>query len=337
MSALAPWWKRVTFENPFEVERNLTLAAVVGGGVALLAGLVDARFRHVSPPMYLTLALCVLQVVLPQRNKWLMVGVAVTTLALGAILGFTARTMPFFCAAALGLTFAVEGTSWWRRAVLFAGPALGVAWCLALLEVFSAKYLGPVRAVWWGAFAGSGVLVTLAASLGTVTLALDPLELRLRVMDPKVRETWQRFHRVARRFSPEAHRRLLDLASTVVARWLEARLEQRDVKESMGSTQFEESKSAIARLEERLGEVSDPELRAHLEQSMRVHRDTLEQLNGLTRRAERAEARALAEQTWLDTAVLTLELTPKKEESVLDATSRLAALATRHLHASLAT
>lgn len=330
MSALAPWWKRVTFENPFDVERHLTLAALVGGGVALLAGLWDPRFRELSPPAYLTLVLCVLQVVLPNRNKWLMFGVAATSLALGAIWGGTARTMPYFCAGTLGLTFALEGTSWWRRAALFVGPALGVAWCLALLEVFSAKYLGAARVVWWGAFACSGVLVTLAASLGTVTLSLDPLELRLRVMDPKVRETWQRFHRVARRFSPEAHRRLLDLASTVAARWLEARLEQRDAKDSLGSAQFEESKAAIARLEERLGEVSDPELRAHLEQSMRVHRDTLEQLNGLRRRAERAEARALAEQTWLDTAVLTLELTPMKEDSVLDATSRLATLATRH-------
>jgi len=119
-------------------------------------------------------------------------------------------------------------------------------------------------------------------------------------------------------------------------RWAGARSGQRDVRGAFGSSQFGDSKAAFARLEERLAEVSDAELRAHLEQSMRVHRDTLEQLNGLRRRAERAEARALAEQTWLDTAVLTLELTPTKEDSVLDATSRLATLATRHTHLPLA-
>lgn len=335
MSALAPWWKRVGFEDPFHVERNLTVGAMVGVGVALVvAAFVSAREPSVHPIVSATL--CLLHLTLPRHNKWLMLGAVAVTLSLGVCFDLSVRTLPWLCAASLGLAMAFEQPSWGRRALVAFGPALGTAWALALAHVFSAKYLGSARVLTFGAIGLSGVFVALCSSLGTLTLSLDALEPRLRVLDPKVRETWQRLHRVARRFSPERRRQVLDLASMVASRWLDARLEQVEVSQALERSQFDEATAAIERLEQRLNEVSDSELRAHLEQSIRVHRDTLEQLDGLRRRAERAEARAVAEVSWLDTAVLTLELTPTTEERVLDATSRLASLASRHSRVQLA-
>lgn len=324
------WWKRVGFEQPEDVERRLVVGSFVGALVAGVAVLLETM-THSNPTggSAACVALLALIVALPRHSRALMALLSLGLIVSVLTVGVTAARAPWVLSAALGVTLAVEPQPrWWRRALALVGPALGV-WCfLFVVRWLSARHLGAGAAAGVVVQLTAGLFVSAGAVLSSLTVAVDAVEPRLR-FDAKVREVWLRLHGALKRV-PEASARqkLKDVANLVASRWLDARLEQRDA-ETVDEERAAEARDAVERLEARLQDTEDAELRRHFEQSLRVHRDVLEQLEGLSRKSERAAARARAEADWLENAVFTLELTPGSGNALTDAVDRLAVLARR--------
>jgi hypothetical protein len=147
---------------------------------------------------------------------------------------------------------------------------------------------------------------------------------------PRVRQAWQRLRRALQRVGDDAARARLDeLSREGAQRWISARAEHAALLAGVDVTLEEETRSAVRALEERLETTDDGELQTHLAQLLRVHRDTLEQLDSQRRRLERAEARVAAEAGWLETAAFSIELAPRNAVGLGDLAQRLVTLATR--------
>jgi hypothetical protein len=96
----------------------------------------------------------------------------------------------------------------------------------------------------------------------------------------------------------------------VAERYLAYLAEANAVREALASVDVAHLRAELEALAHRADATEDAGARAHLHQAMRVHKDTLEQVDGLTRQRERLEAKASAELTRLERAALALELAP---------------------------
>ena len=174
---------------------------------------------------------------------------------------------------------------------------------------------------------GAGLFISAGAALAWVTFAADTVEPRLSA-EPKVLAAWIKLRTALQKLpKARASERLEALALEGAERCLKAIAEKDEVARSLDGTQESESREAVAALETRLAESADAELKEHLAQLLRVHRDTLEQVDGLRRKVDRLEARVAAETGWLETAAFSVELSPKSELSLNDLSSRLMKLA----------
>ncbi|MBL8913952.1 MAG: hypothetical protein JNM17_24830 [Archangium sp.] len=324
------WWQRVGFEQREFAERRLLVGTLFG---ALIAGVVVMIESLASSRTNGTVAICAalftLIIALPAHPRWLMAMLSFGLMVSFAMTRVTESAAPWVLSVALGVTLALEtGLSWPRRVLALVGPAIAVGWFLFVVRWLSARHLGGGTVLGGATQLTAGLFISIGALLSQVGLAVDAVEPRLR-FDRKMRETWLRLHAAMKRVSePTARQKLKDTANLVASRWLDARLEQREA-EDIDEERANEARAAVETLTSRLEMVEDDELRRHFEQSLRVHKDVLEQLESLSRKSERAAARARAEADWLDNAAFTLELTPHSKLALTDAVDRLAILARR--------
>jgi hypothetical protein len=132
---------------------------------------------------------------------------------------------------------------------------------------------------------------------------------------------------LARVHDAGVRRQLETLARAGATRWVQAERERSELNAGLDMTLEAETRAAVTALEERLLETGDAELKEHLVQLLRVHRDTLEQLDGVRRKVERAEARVAAEAGWLETAAFSIELAPRSTAGLGELAGRLQSLA----------
>lgn len=327
---LKQWLQRVGFEQPDAAERRLLVGTFLGALVAGVAVMIETLSRSRSDgTVAMCAALFTLIIALPAHPRWMMALLAFGLMVSFGTVGVTAGRAPWILSVALGVTLALEpGQSWPRRVVALVGPSLTVSWFFFVVHWMSARHLGAGTVLGSVTQIFAGLFVSIGAVLAQVGVAVDGVEPRLR-FDKKVRETWLRLHAAMKRVSePSARQKLKDTANIVASRWLDARLEQREA-EAIDEERANEARAAVESLTSRLEVVEDDELRRHFEQSLRVHKDILEQLEGLSRKGERAAARARAEADWLDNAAFTLELTPQSKIALTDVVDRLAILARR--------
>lgn len=326
-SALEQTWERVGFEDPAAVERLLVRGAIGGALAAALALLVGGLGRTASTSGYtLALTASILLVLLPKQGLGVRLSVLAASCLLPVFVPTTPSTFPFLFTVPLGLMLANEPLSHARRLVLAVGPTLGAAWCLLLERWLSARHLGPGVALGWLALGGAGLFVSVGAALAWLSFAADAVEPKL-ASQPKVLHAWQRVRTALGRLPTGAPRTELEaLAREGVARWLAVKAERDQLAESLDEQAEQEAREAVTALSERISETTDAELSAHLGQLRRVHKDTLEQLDGLRRRVERLEARTAAEAGWLETAAFSLELAPRGEAGTRELASRLRSL-----------
>ncbi|MFT3713481.1 MAG: hypothetical protein QM817_37975 [Archangium sp.] len=324
---LSKWWSRVGFENAQHGERTLVLGSLIGVGSALLAisyeGLAG---RHSGGALPMAAAAMALMVALPRHSKWLLAMLTGIALLTVVVKGMRETSAAFLFAGALGLALAAESKWWVRRVVSLVAPLLAVGWYLIVVRQLGARHLGAAgQAFTIIAQLGAGLFLSLGVVSAELAVAVDDVEPSLR-FDQKLRAAWLRLHAAMKRLPVEAHTRMHGVASVVAARWLEAKNEEREAA-TVTDAQIEQARQAIEQLANRQAITDDAVLKEHFEQSLRVQRDTLEQFDGLRRKRERAEAKAAAEANWLDTAAMTLELTPNPE-----AVDRLATLSARPAH-----
>jgi hypothetical protein len=223
----------------------------------------------------------------------------------------------------LGLVLASEASSPARKLAAFAGPSLGAAWCMLVANWLSLRHLGAGSMLGFLAMLGAGLFISAGAALAWVTFAADTVEPRLSA-EPKVLAAWIKLRTALHKLpKAKASERLCALALEGAERCLKAIAEKDDVARSLDGTQEMESEEAVAALETRISETTDAELKEHLVQLLRVHRDTLEQFYGLRRKIERLEARVSAETGWLETAAFSVELAPKSELGLVELGTRL--------------
>lgn len=319
-------WSRVGFLEPAFVERLLVRGALVGGLGALVGVAAERTSRQAwSGSVVAAFAVVPLLFALPRQRATL------SALLLGAlgfallVVGTSASTLPFVFAVPLGAMLALEPMSAPRKLLALVGPSLGVAWALVAARWLGARHLGPLAVLHWAPLFALGLFAAAGASLAYLHLAADELEHRL-PEDSKVLQAWLRLRRALRRLPVAERAELHALAVERAERWLAAREEVRELVAGIDQDAEGEARAAVDALTTRLADTTDPELRALLEQQLRVHADTLEQLAGLRRRSDRADARAAAESAWLDTAAFTVELAPR-QGAAKDLVDRLRSLA----------
>lgn len=311
-TTLEQTWARVGFVEPDFVERLLLRGAVAGALGALVGALAELSARQAwGGSLVAAFAVAPLVMALP-RQRPLMLGLLLGALGFALlVLGSSASTVPFVFTVPLGVVLALEPLPAWRRLLVLVGPSLGVAWALQAARWLGARWLGPVAVLHWAPLLATGLFVAAGAALAFVRLSADTIEPRL-TPGSKVQQAWVRLRAALGRLPVGPERaELRALAVDGAERWLAARGEVEALLASVDPGQEVESRSAVEALTQKLTETTDDELRGHVNQLLRVHRDTLEQLDGLKRRADRADARAAAEAGWLETAAFTLELAPR--------------------------
>ena len=329
MATLEETWQRVGFEDSAAVERVLmrgALVGAVGGG----AGAVLGSLSHSpgSGAFAVSFAAALLLLVLPRQTVGLLLALTAAAALLPVFIPWTPSTLPYFFTVPLGLAMALEPLTPVRRLVALVGPSLGGAWCLVVEHWLSARHLGGASALGWVALLASGLFISAGAAMAWLSFAVDAVEPRL-AAQPKVRLAWLRLRTALRRLPKgEPRARLEALAHEGASRCVSARAQRDEVAASLDEGLEADARAAVAALTERLTETADAELKSHLAQLLRVHQDTLEQLDGLRRKVERFDARAAAEAGWLETAAFSVELAPKSELGLRELASRLDALAT---------
>ena len=328
-------WQRVGFEDPPAVERLLVRGAIAGALAGAVGVLVSGAMRTPQPgPLAVSFAAALLLLVLPRQTFSLLFALTGVAVLLPVFVPWTPATLPYLFTVPLGLALALEPLSAPRRLVALIGPSLGGAWCLQLVQWFSSRHLGGAAALSWVALLSAGLFLSAGAALAWVTFAADAVEPQL-AAQPKVRIAWLRLRAALRRLPKgEARAQLEGLARQGAGRCVKARAEREEVASSLDETHEAESRDAVRALEERLGQTADAELKSHLGQLLRVHQDTLEQVDGLRRKVERLDARAAAEAGWLETAAFSVELAPRGEAGLRDLASRLSTLAETPLTAN---
>jgi hypothetical protein len=325
---LTTWLSRLGFEDAPHAERTLLRGTLIGLGAALLGVVYEALARtHSGGALPMSLAALALIVALPRHPKWLLVMLAAGTLLTAVVKGLREVNVAFLFAGALSIALALESKWWVRRAISLFAPLFAVGWYFFVVRALGARHLGSAgQALTIIGQLGAGLFLALGVVSAELAVAVDAIEPALR-FDAKMRQAWLRLHGALKRLPTGAQQKMHGVAQAVAARWLEAKQEQQEAG-GFDPKQAEEAKEAVATLVARLETTEDPELKRHFEQSLRVHRDALEQLDALKRKRERAEARAVAEASWLDTACFTLELAPRSPTAVDEAIDRLAVLAT---------
>lgn len=328
-ATLSKAWARVGFDDAQRVEAVLvrgTLAGVLGGALALLIAGVGNPLPAAAYGLAFGTGIMVL--VLPRLGWPAVLAFTGAVAMLPVFIRWTPSTLPYFFTLPLGLALALEARAPLRRVAVLVGPSLGAAWCLAVVRWLSARHLGPLGESLGvlGVLLG-GLFVAGGAALAWLTFSYDALEVRL-AGQPKLHHAWSRLRTaLARLPRGPAQARLQRLVREGAERCLGAKAERDAAQRGLDEQAEREAREAVAALTERLAQTTDGELTAHLEQLLRVHRDTLEQLDGMRRKLERLEARELAEAAWLDTAAFSLELAPKAEQALLDVGARLEGLA----------
>ena len=320
-------WARVGFEDPAMVERLLVRGAFAGS-IAGVLGAIAGRVGngHHAGGFAVAFAAALLLLVLPRQSFSLLLAMTGAVALLPLFLPWTPQTLPYFFTVPLGLALALEPLPPVRRLVALVGPSLGGAWCLQLEQWLSARHLGGAAALSWLAVLGAGLFLSIGAALAWLTVAADAMEPKL-AAQPQVRTAWLRLRTALGRIAPGAPRaRLEALAREGALRCMKARGERDALAGSLDHDLEKEAREAVLALQERLTQTTDAELGSHLTQLLRVHQDTLEQLDGLHRQVERLEARAAAETGWLETAAFSLELAPKSEPALVELASRLQTL-----------
>ncbi len=331
MRAFERIWQRVGFEDPAAVERLVVRGALAGASSALLGGLVLGvmvgwqRTQHLALGA-VALAGAVLQLVLPRLplgKRLLFAGVG---WLLPFFLPWSPEAMPYFFTAPLGWALALEQRTLPRRLLALAGPSLGAAWCLLITQWLTGHHLGKLAGLQWLALLGAGLFVSAGSALAWVSVAADAVAPQL-ASQPRAQLAWLRLRAALRKLPDGTSRHQLEaLAHEGAQRLVSVRAQRDQVAAALEGAGEQEARDAVQALDERLKETADAELSSHLAQLLRVHKDTLEQLDELHRKVERLEARTAAEAGWLETAAFSVELAPKSEPSTRELTSRLRAL-----------
>lgn len=325
--ALARLAEHVSHAEPAHAEALLVRGAVAGL-LGAVAAVVPAAFleRSLAGPTALGLTAALLFLLLPRQAPSLLVLLWGAT-ALVALLSPTpARFVPFYFTAALGLLLAFEHQGGFQRGVALLGPSLGGLWGLQVVAWLSARHLGPAAHLGAVATVALGLFVAAGAAAAGLEWSADGVTPRLRA-DPKLQRSWERLRvALARLPEPGVRRQLQALARASAERWLAARAETAAVAASLDDELEARSKDALLQLEVRLEATTDAGVADSLRHLARVHRDTLEQFDGLRRRRERLEAAAASEAAWLETAAFTVELAPRTEWARGEMASRLEAL-----------
>ena len=329
MATLEETWQRVGFEDAAAVERLLTRGALAGAIAGLGAVLVGGLTHTPHTASYsVSFSAALLLLVLPRQSFGLLLALTGAVVLLPVFLPWTSSTLPFFFTVPLGLAMALEPLTPVRRLVAAVGPSLGGAWCLLVERWLSARHLGGASALGWVALLAAGLFLSAGAALAFLSFAVDAVEPKL-ASQPKVRLAWLRLRAALRRLPRgEPRAKLEALALDGAARCVSARAQRDEVARSLDEDLEHDARDAVSALTQRLTETADAELKSHLAQLLRVHQDTLEQLEGLRRKVERFEARAAAEAGWLETAAFSVELAPKSELGLRELASRLDSLAT---------
>lgn len=336
MHSLEQTWQRVGFEEPHTVERWLVHGTVTGVAVGALGAMMGAlaqRLEHGGFAVQFSVAFtaAMLTLVLPRQHFGIRLSVMMLSFLFMvlSLRSWTPAVLPYFFTVPLGLTLAFESKTRLRQLLAFAGPSLGAAWCLLLERWLSGRHLGPAATLGWLAMIGAGLFISAGAALSWLTFSVDAVEPKL-VDQPKVRLAWLRLRTALGKLPRGAPRLALEaLAHEGATRCVSARALRDELARSLDEQAERDSREAVKALRERLEETVDPELQSHLAQLLRVHQDTLEQLEGLHRKAARLEAREAAEAGWLETAAFSVELAPKSELGALELSSRLRGLLPR--------
>lgn len=319
-------WNRV--KSSFAVRRPEALGKLLA--VSLLAGVpaglvvpsLPASVR--GPFLPAALASVLLVVFLPELPRWARaaLGVAFTSL----VFGFGSELPSLLVLPALlGLVLFFEGKMTWARAFAFVvGPMLGAAWHQRLLELVhpwnpASRALEVVLRASVGLFMGVGLAAAHVEWVG------DSVAERL--AGGRAGEVWQRVQAALARLARGPSRAKLDgHVREVAQRYLALVAEASAVRDSIASVDVAHVQAELEALAQRAEAAEDAGARAHLHQAMRVHKDTLEQVDGLKRQRERMEAKASAELARLERAALSLELAPASG-SLSGVVERLEALA----------
>lgn len=336
MHTLEQTWQRVGFEEPQKVERWLvhgTVTGVAAGALGAMLGALAQRLDHGGFAVQFSVAFtaAMLTLVLPRQHFGIRLSVMMLSVLLMVLSlePWMPAVLPYFFTVPLGLLLAFESQTRLRRLLAFAGPSLGAAWCLLLERWLSGRHLGPAATLGWLAMIAAGLFISAGASLSFLSFCIDTVEPKLAVQ-PRVRLAWLRLRAALQRLPRGEPRVALEaLAQEGAARCVSARAQRDELEGSLDEQVERDSREAVKALRERLEETADPELQSHLAQLLRVHQDTLEQLDGLHRKAARLEAREAAEAGWLETAAFSVELAPKSELGALELSSRLRGLLPR--------
>jgi hypothetical protein len=229
--------------------------------------------------------------------------------------------------AMLWLVLALDGQLTPTRALAFAtGAVLATLWHAGLVQALH-PWNEATRALLLALKASVGLFLGVGLALGHVEAVGDRIAARLD--GRRAGEVWRRVQQALARLPRGESRRRLEAKVRALALELIARLEEeRAVAESIAVVDASHVQAELEVLSSRAEAATDAGARAHLEQAMRVHRDTLEQVDGLNRQRERLEARAATGVALLERAALCLEVAPASA-SLADVTSRLEALSAR--------
>ncbi len=327
MRALARLSRHVDFGDAARVEAWLTRGAVAGALGGLLVAVPAVLFEQLpAAPLAAAATAGLLFLLLPTQSPGVLLLVGGAT-ALAALLSrVSIGALPYVFTTALGCFLALEHERWGRRALALVGPSVGLAWGLQVVAWLSARHLGGLPWLGPAAVLALGLFIALGALAAGASWSPDDVELRLRAA-PRLVGTWSRLRVGLGRLPRGTARGQLEaLVRAAAERWLAARVEAADVGASLDGELEHRTLDALTQLEARLEQTTDAGVADSLRHLARVHRDTLEQLDGLRRRKERLDAVAAAEVAWLETAAFTVELAPRSPPALLDVASRLEAL-----------
>lgn len=303
-------WSRVTssfaVRGPEKLGKRLAVSLLAGVPAGLAVTSLPARVR--GPFLPAALASTLLVLFLPELPRWVRAALGVAFLALAFGVGDELPSL-LVLPALLGLVLFFEGKPSWARAFAFVvGPVLGAAWHQGLLELVH-PWSPASRALELALRASGGLFLGVGLAAAHVEWVGDRVAERL--ADGRAGEVWQRVQAALARLARGPSRTKLEAhVREVVERYLALVAEASAVRDAIASVDVAHVQKELKALAQRAEAAEDSGARAHLHQAMRVHKDTLEQADGLQRQRERVEAMASAELARLERAALSLELAP---------------------------
>ncbi len=326
-TALEGFVGRVSFERSEASVSALTLAVFMGGSGALVMSLVTFMAYGRVLPMY-ALGGAATMVLFAATALPMVMKLAFFCAALG--LSFIDLRLPFGPSSAftvaLGIALAMEQQGWRARSLTIAATWLAGVWGLLVVDALSARHLGGLRVLGQVAPLAFGLLLGVGAWLARLRVAPDDVEPQL-ASSPRALQAWDRLRAALRKVPEGASRVALQQVANDGAQKLVTAQRVHDELSNGFDVKLEaDTRETIDALVTRCNETEDAELKAHLEQTLRVHHDVLEQLAGLKRKVERAAARASAELGWLETAAFSVELAPRTVDGLEALAGRLTSL-----------